>query len=490
MIRSLQFRLAWRLALVFAVVILATSLALLFHRGIGREIPSEHLAAIMDRLAAALQNGPQGRPELRLDTRKLDYEFAIRTVDGHQLFASTHPPRDLGRQAWPEGYLRRAQGSEEVIGAFARANSALGPVDIQVEMGPSVEGGLDRLAREMAGEMLPILLPALVGALLIGAWTVRDGLRPLQTLAREAQRITPAESARRLPEAGLPSELAPLVKAINAALDRLEEGFRAQRDFTADAAHQLRTPLAILSAHLDTLGDRATAMALREDVARMSRLVEQLLQVAELEALTLKPEERTDLSDLALEVAEALAPLAIARRREIAVLGAEVPVVVRGNRDSLHQALRNLVENALSHTAEGTAVEVSVASEPPSIAVSDHGPGVPVGERDHLFRRFWRGDRQAGRGAGLGLAIVQRIVAAHDARIAIEEAPGGGARFVLSFPASTAATEGSCAPSRGSRVSPRCGDALPRALGSKKSSQPCWAKRPQGPPTDEAVSTA
>jgi signal transduction histidine kinase len=433
--RSLQFRLAWRLALVFAAVILATSLALLFHRGVGREIPSEALAHAVGRLAGALSRGPDGKPAMSLDDDDINFDYAILSPDGNRLFASANPPEATGVGNWPEGYLRHVGPSGERIAAFDRVDTAVGSVEILVEMNEGAEGSVDRLAREVAGELLPILLPTLLGALLIGAWTLRDGLKPLKLLAREAARITPADSDRRLPMAGLPSELAPLVGAINAALDRLAEGFRAQRDFTADAAHQLRTPLAILGAHLDTLGDQATAGALREDVARMARLVEQLLQVAELEALTLGPEERADLSAVAVEVAQALAPLAIRRRREVAVLGGEAVVNVHGNRDSLHQALRNLVENAINHTAEGTAVEISIRQQPPAVVVSDHGPGIPPADRAQLFRRFWRGDRSGGRGAGLGLAIVQRIAAAHGARISVEEAPGGGARFVLAFPA-------------------------------------------------------
>ena len=433
--RSLQFHLAWRLALVFAMVILATSVALYFHRGIGKEIPADILWANMDRLSDALAAGPDGKLVLNLDARALDYDYAIVSADGQMLYASPHPPDIAGDAHWPEGYFRIRTPFGERIAAVRRIRSATGPVEIRVEMDERDDLRVDRLIHEMSTELLPILLPTLLGALLIGAWTLRGGLRPLKALAREAQRISPTESERRLPMDGLPSELAPLVRAINAALGRLEAGFRAQRDFTADAAHQLRTPLAILSAHLDTLGDRATAAALREDVARMSRLVEQLLQVAELEALTLKPEERTDLSALAVEVAEALAPLAIARKREIAVLGTEGEVIVHGNRDSLHQALRNLVENALNHTAPGTAVEIAVQSGPPAIAVSDHGPGIPAADRPNLVRRFWRADRAGGRGAGLGLAIVQRIALAHGASLSVEDAAGGGARFVLSFPA-------------------------------------------------------
>ncbi len=432
---SLQSRLAWRLALVFAAVILATSLALFFHhRGVDTEIPADALTRIIDHVAAGLSRGADGAAHLDIDEDDGSFDYAVVAADGRTLLASANPPAPITAGSWPEGYLRRPGPFGDRVAAFTRADTALGHVEIRVELDSGPNGyGLGSLGRELRDEMLPILLPTLLAALAIGALTLRGGLRPLQTLARDAARITPAESERRLPIAGLPRELSPLVHAINAALDRLDQGFRAQRDFTADAAHQLRTPLAILAAHLDTLGDQAIAASLREDVARMSRLVEQLLLVAELEALTLKPDERADLSALAVEVAEAVAPLALARRRSVAVAGAESPVTVHGNHDALHQALRNLVENAINHTAEGTTVDIAVGSRPPRLAVSDHGPRVAAAEREMLFKRFWRADRGNSRGAGLGLAIVQRIATAHGARVSIEDAAGGGATFVIEF---------------------------------------------------------
>jgi signal transduction histidine kinase len=433
-IPSLQSRLAWRLALVFAAVILATALALFFHRrGVGTEIPAGSLTRVLDHVVAGLSRASDGTPRLDIDEDDGHFDYAVTGEDGTPLLASANPPAPFPA-GWPEGYLRRADPSGERIAAFTQADTALGRVNIRIEMDSTpADRGLGPLGRELRDEMLPILLPTLLAALVIGALTLRGGLKPLQTLAGEAARITPAESERRLPLAGLPRELGPLVRAINAALDRLDQGFRAQRDFTADAAHQLRTPLAILAAHLDTLGDRAVAASLREDVARMSRLVEQLLLVAELEALTLKPDERTDLSALAIEVAEAVAPLALARRRSLSVAGAEEPVVVHGNHDALHQALRNLVENAINHTAEATTVEILVGSRPPRLSVRDHGPGIAAGDRQKLFQRFWRADRSEGRGAGLGLAIVQRIARAHGARVFVEDGPGGGAVFVIEF---------------------------------------------------------
>ncbi|MEA2781027.1 MAG: hypothetical protein QOK29_2571, partial [Rhodospirillaceae bacterium] len=383
MIHSLQARLAWRLALVFAAVILTTSLAIYFHRGRGdAEALAYLLNRTMDRIAGALSRGADGAPRLDLHDLGDRYDYAVVKPDGQVLFASAKPPPASSPvPGWPEGYLRRPENAGPEILGYEQVETAIGPVEIRVAFESATAQRLESLGRELSGELLPVLLPTLFGALAIGALTLRGGLKPLQALAREAARITPAESERRLPVEGLPRELRPLVGAINAALDRLDQGFRAQRDFTADAAHQLRTPLAVLAAHLDTLGDRAVAASLREDVARMARLVEQLLQVAELEALTLKPGERADLAALALEVAEALAPLALARRRDVAVIGGEAPVVIHGNQDALHQALRNLVENGLNHTAEGTTVEIEVIAAPPALAVRDRGPGVAEADR-------------------------------------------------------------------------------------------------------------
>jgi len=439
---SLQGRLAWRLAIAFAALILATALALFIHRRANViDVPSDTLTELVDHIATGLSRGPDGTPRLTLDEDDGNFDYAVTDPEGHVLLASAKPP-PAAPSGWESGFINRVEsGTTRVLG-YGHAETALGPVEIRVAMDRGkAAAGSGPLLRELRDEMLPVILPALLAALAIGALTLRWGLRPLQKLADEAALITASESERRLPVEGLPLELAPPVRAINAALDRLDRGFRAQRDFTADAAHQLRTPLAILAAHLDTLGDQAVAAPLRQDVARMSRLVDQMLLVAELEALTLKPEERTDISALAVEVVEAVAPLALARRRSLALSGAERPVIVHGNHDALHHALRNLVENAVGHTPEGTTVEIQIGDLPARLSVRDRGPGVSVADRDRLIRRFWRGDREGERGgirgAGLGLAIVKRIADTHGARLAIDDAPDGGAVFAIEFPVAT-----------------------------------------------------
>ncbi len=291
---------------------------------------------------------------------------------------------------------------------------------------------IDDLVGEFFVKVSWLLIPALAFLMLVNLLTVWVELRPMIWASELLAHVGPKETALRVPEEALPREFLPLFQAVNQALDRLDRGFKLQREFTADAAHELRTPLAVLSAHIDTLADKQVAAALREDVAAMSRLVAQLLRIAQLENLTIEENERADLQAVALDVAAMLAPLAVAEGKSIELAERTNPVIVRGNTEALGQALRNLVENALRHTPAGKAVEIAVSDEP-SIRVRDHGSGVPLEQRELLFQRFWRAKRSGG-GAGLGLAIVARIAEAHGGAVEVSDAPGGGALFTLTLP--------------------------------------------------------
>lgn len=263
--------------------------------------------------------------------------------------------------------------------------------------------------------------------------TVRQTLAPLRLLSRMAHAIGPGTTAMRLPLGGVPREVAPLVSAMNDVLDRLEDGFRLQREFTADAAHELRTPLAVLAAHIDTLSERSAAKELRRDLDGMTNLVEQLLRVAQAEALVVPPGSVTDLAELACDVAAFLGPMAVRAHRRIEVEAPDEPVPVNGQVDALFHAVRNLADNALRHTPAETAVILRVEAAPPSLSVSDRGPGIPLECRKLIFQRFWRAERR-GSGSGLGLAIVQRTMAAHGGTVIVEDAVDGGACFQLVFP--------------------------------------------------------
>ena len=277
-----------------------------------------------------------------------------------------------------------------------------------------------------------ITLPILLFLLAIDIVIFRRALRPLLNASEMAKKINPRRTDVRLPPEEIPKEILPLVEAVNQALDRLEAGFRVQREFTADAAHELRTPLTILRTRIDALADQGVSKGLHKDIDGMARIVNQLLDIAELETLSIDPLERADLRAICAEVAEFAAPLALAQGKNIALSGSDGSVWVNGNAEMLSRAIRNLVENAINYSPPGTTVEI-VVEDGGTVRVLDEGPGIKADERELIFRRFWRRDRRRTEGAGLGLSIVQRIADAHAATISVENRPTGGAKFSLSF---------------------------------------------------------
>ncbi|HEX3883406.1 MAG TPA: ATP-binding protein [Stellaceae bacterium] len=278
-----------------------------------------------------------------------------------------------------------------------------------------------------------ITVPILLLLLAIDVAIIRRAIKPIVAASALVGRIGPSRTDLRLPEEGLPQEVMPLVLAVNHAFDRLEEGFRVQREFTADAAHELRTPLAILRTQIDMIGDIELAASLRADVENMSRLANQLLEIAELETIEVDSGQTADLVAVSTEIAAFIAPLALSRNKTVAVSGAPNPVLVPGHADMIGRAVRNLVENALAHTPPGTTVEITVDPDG-TLRVCDSGPGVPVADREQIFRRFWRRNRRRAGSAGLGLAIVAQIAKMHGATIRVADNPDGGAMFVLEFP--------------------------------------------------------
>jgi signal transduction histidine kinase len=171
---------------------------------------------------------------------------------------------------------------------------------------------------------------------------------------------------------------------------------------------------------------------LRDDVARMNRLVEQLLRVARLDAVVLDVSGTVDLGDVAAATVSSMAPWAVAQGKSVALAAASRPVRVRGNGHAIEDAVRNLVENAIVHSPHGAEVVVAVGGDG-SVSVADRGRGVPSEDRERIFDRFWRGKGAETQGAGLGLAIVKEIVKAHRGTIKVEDMSGGGAVFTLGF---------------------------------------------------------
>ncbi|WP_084455836.1 sensor histidine kinase [Novosphingobium rosa] len=280
---------------------------------------------------------------------------------------------------------------------------------------------------EEAGWTFPFFV---IGMIALVVFTVRSSLSSVAAASRQAVAIAPGQTDVRLEDEGLPTEIKPFVLAVNGALDRLAHGFEAQRRFTADAAHELRTPLAILTAGLEALPDTREVVALRADAARMGRLVDQLLRVARLDAMPAPALDKLDLNELAADLVARMAPWVHGEGCMLAFESTGAPVMIEGNADMLEGALRNLIENAVGHSPTGSEVTVRVGRDA-EIAVIDHGPGVPLEQRDRLFDRFWRAPDAMGNGAGLGLAIVAAVVSVHGGTAEVVDTPGGGATFGL-----------------------------------------------------------
>lgn len=364
------------------------------------------------------------------------YAYAVVGRSGQVLFSSLPSGNALlakdPLQSTPY-YFHQKRSNSDIYGASIPVPANGGLLWIQISQDLAHR---DVLIDDVVAEFFPrvgwITAPILVLLLLIEIGIVRAGLRPVLMASQLAAKIGPATTDIRLPEAGLPGEMLPLVHAINAALDRLEQGFKAQREFTADAAHELRTPLAILRTNVDLIADQQVARALRQDIDMMSRLVDQLLNFAELETLVIHPDEVADLHAVCLEVASYMAGLATKQGKTLVVSECPERVLIRGNADVLGQAVRNLVENALAHTPVSTTVEIDVTGEP-AISVKDEGPGVSEAERELIFRRFWRRDRRRAGSSGLGLSIVSRIAEAHGGNVSVTNRATGGAVFVIRF---------------------------------------------------------
>jgi two-component system OmpR family sensor kinase len=297
-----------------------------------------------------------------------------------------------------------------------------------------------------------VILGVLLALGLSAFFVVRLGLAPLDRIEATAGQIAAGDLSRRVAPATERTEIGRLGLALNAMLDRLERAFAERkrseerlRQFLADASHELRTPLASIRGYAELFRMGATEHAVGTDTAmrriedeskRMGLLVEDLLTLAHLDE---ERELRAGAVDLAQLARDAAADAcAIQPARTIGVRSPE-HAFVEGDPHQLRQVLSNLMRNALLHTPIDAEIEVSVAelAEEVSVCVRDHGPGLPPGAREHLFERFWRAEagRERGKaGAGLGLAIAQRIVQAHHGSIEATDAEGGGAAFLLRLP--------------------------------------------------------
>jgi len=269
--------------------------------------------------------------------------------------------------------------------------------------------------------------------LIMGNWAIRSGLAPLRALSAEVSRVKPGSPSALLSASRtLPGEVMPLVRAVDGAFDRLHAAYDAERRFTSNAAHELRTPLALLQTGLERLPADPIVQSLREDAARLARIVAQLLELARVDAGPAIGHHTVELKRLVAEVAASLGPLAHDRDVAVGLDSEALEVYVRGTQGLVEAIVRNVLENAILYTNRGTAVSLTVSAAG-ALTVDDRGPGIPPEHHSHLFERFWRGSQARRNGSGLGLAIVKEVAVRIGATIKLDSEPRRGTSFCIQF---------------------------------------------------------
>jgi heavy metal sensor kinase len=307
-----------------------------------------------------------------------------------------------------------------------------------------VATSLDGVQRSVQRLVVLLLVtgPVVLAMAAVGGWLVATrALRPVARMTRQAGEIGSAGLDERIDVPAAADELQRLAVTLNGMLDRLERGVEEKKRFVADASHELRTPLAVMSSELDVSlrsddldpASREVLGSAREEVQRMSEIVENLLTLARLDeggfVLLFEP---TDLLEVAREAVGNIELLAAERDVQIEIRGVSVPLV--GDAQRLDQVVTNLVGNAVKYSGSGTSVTVEVerVDAEAVCTVADRGPGIEPGLSQHIFDRFVRGDSARSLpdgGTGLGLAIAREIVEAHGGRIWTTPRAGGGAVF-------------------------------------------------------------
>ena len=368
------------------------------------------------------------------------FYFAIWRSDGSPWSVATNAPLDLSppsRAGDAQLRLRTRGAFREAFHLTERGDCILAGRSIAPEMAAS---------RRFAG-WLVLAGTGVLAAGLLGAWFLAGGaLRPVEAIGAAASRISASTLSERIRADETDSELGRLVGVLNSAFARLEAAFAEQRQFTADASHELRTPIAVLISETQAaLNRERSAVEYRETVEtclataqQMRRLTQSLLELARFDAGQ-APLARTpfDLAECARDCADLIRPIAAEHGLRVACHLAQTPTV--GDADRCAQVIVNLLHNAVEHSDAGGEVTVTTSEEPAEavLSVSDTGRGIAPEDLPHIFERFYRADKsraRAGGQAGLGLAICKAIVDAHGGRIDVESEPGKGTRFTVRLP--------------------------------------------------------
>jgi signal transduction histidine kinase len=420
-------------------------LSLEFRDGI-TAMDDQSIAVQVQNLSKAVVATPQG-PRLVLPSALQEMYSSPGALNGYQLLKANGAVLESGGFSAPFVPLPPKTTDEDVVmQRESDPRTGVGAIAATLALQAGGEWywlrvvrnlqDLESLSGQLILRALPEFAPALILLLIavvsVVVATVHASLRPLREVSRQATQLSGERLSERLHAPRLMREVTPLVRAVNVALDRLEADYRAQREFTAHAAHELRTPLAILRARLES---RFTAEELGDvglEIESLGRLVDQLLCLAQLDSETVFESASLDAYACAVEVARDIAPLALAKDHNLSAATADATVRVAGNATLARLVFRNLIENAIQHTPPGTSISVSARDER-TVVIEDDGPGIPEAHRAMIFERFRRGPTAAGSGAGLGLAIARGVMERGGGRLLLDSSAARGARFLVVF---------------------------------------------------------
>jgi len=429
-----------RLGLIAAAVLFINAVAVAAYYGSDRRaLEAEAIEREMGRLEAALESSGLrigDRARAMYEAHPASYAFAVLDRSGTILdAANAHliPAPATESDVFADDWITRIPGQDAtMLVAAHKLDAHADRLRLVFVMADDPAGLLSKaLVAEFVGHIWLPILPVVLVLIGANAFMIRRGLTPVARAAEWARNIRPGLPAPPPPGGRIPAEIADLVDATQRSLDRVNAALAAEKRHGAETAHALRTPVAVLVARLDALPPGETTDRLRADLAALSRTVRQVLASAQADVLELADSARTDLGRIAEAVTTALVPFAYQNGIELSLHLPAGPIVANAVPDAVEVALSNIVENAIIHAGSGP-VEIEVGPGP-IVRIRDHGMGLPPGTRAKLFEPFWRGEGAAPGGAGLGLAIVDRIQRAQGGTVEARSPEGGGAEFVMSF---------------------------------------------------------
>ncbi|MFG1342473.1 HAMP domain-containing sensor histidine kinase [Xanthobacter autotrophicus] len=428
---SLWWRLSWQLSLVITAIVALVTLGLSLYGALtlSPNLALEHRVTAAMKEAVALD--PQGRIEIRETPRLLSIKdhtrgfwYVVSTPNG-DIFSYGDIPKKYTDLVPYINLFHNADirgGDANGIASVETINTEAGIIKLIVGQKSAADYVIFTLLVSLSPIYIPLISLALPAIFIVVPLVVRRALAGVKDVAREATAIELRRQGTRLSTGGIPKEIAPLVIAFNGVLDRLEHQFQARQRFLVDAAHELRTPIAIMQTRIEGMSEGQDRRRLLDDVARLGDAAEQLLDFERHDQAT-DIQETVDLVDITRTVVADLAPLAIAAGYEISFHSEVEKLERRGSPTALPRAVINVVRNAIDHGGNAGTIAVTVSASG-EIAVADQGGGIAPDQQELVFEPFYRVMPRS-KGAGLGLPLVKQIISSHQGRVTIESGSTG-----------------------------------------------------------------